>query len=162
MKHIFIINGIGTSGKDTFVNFCSLSRFVKNYSTIDSIKKWAEFIGYNYTKSDKDRKFLSDLKFILKNYNDFPYKETIKVIKEFNDSYYDILFIHIREIDEIKRIKEIYPEIKTILVKNDKVPIPNNDSDKQVFDYEYDYIINNNSTLEDLEKTAEKFIKSLN
>ena len=161
-KPTFIINGVAQSGKDTFVNFFRLSYFVENYSTIDDIKKWAVFIGYNFTKTDKDRKLLSELKRIANEYIDYSFNELKAVIDKFEkNDYREILFIHIREVDEIKRVKEVYPYIKTILIKNDRVPIPDNESDQQVFNYDYDYIIENNSTLKDLEKKVKEFIKEI-
>ena len=61
-KQIVIINGTGGCGKDTFVSFVSKYKRVYNFSSIDKVKEIAKLIGWNGGKTDKDRKFLSDLK----------------------------------------------------------------------------------------------------
>lgn len=69
-KQIFVINGSGGVGKDTFVELVSvelndkLKRFhtVVNFSSVDKVKEIAREIGWDGRKTEKDRKFLSDLK----------------------------------------------------------------------------------------------------
>lgn len=68
-KQIFVINGTGGAGKDTFVKMVSrqmdkMSNYaaVINVSSVDRIKEAAKIIGWNGGKEEKDRKFLSDLK----------------------------------------------------------------------------------------------------
>ena len=64
-KHeIFIINGSGGCGKDTFVELFSKHYGpdkVWNYSSVDKVKRIAKEIGWTGAKTEKDRKFLSDL-----------------------------------------------------------------------------------------------------
>ena len=48
---------------------------------------------------------------------------------------------------------------KTVLVKKDSVKhITSNMADANVFNYDYDVIVNNNGTLEKLEELAKKFL----
>ena len=61
-KNIIVINGTGGSGKDTFVEYVSKYAKVYNFSSVDKVKEIAKLIGWTGTKTDKDRKFLSDLK----------------------------------------------------------------------------------------------------
>ncbi len=69
------------------------------------------------------------------------------------------MFIHIREPDELTRIKNDF-NCKTLLVKNDNIkPINSNDADKNVLNYEYDYVIDNSGNLEDLQKEVVKFVE---
>ena len=71
------------------------------------------------------------------------------------------MFIHIREIAEIEKIKNII-NAKTLLVKNPKVKlILSNESDANVNNYTYDYVLLNNGTLEDLQKKAKDFVKKI-
>lgn len=71
------------------------------------------------------------------------------------------MFIHIREIAEIEKIKNII-NAKTLLVKNPKVKlILSNESDANVNNYSYDYVLLNNGTLEDLQKKAKEFVEKL-
>ena len=60
---------------------------------------------------------------------------------------------------EIQKLVDIFPHIKTILITNKNVPnITSNDADAGVFNYKYDYYIENNGTLDDLKDTALSFI----
>ena len=106
-KKIFIINGKGGSGKDTFVE--NVDKYVPtdNYSSIESIKQVAELLGWDGGKSDKDRKFLSDLKKLSSDYNDMPYTDILHYISCFLTSMYnedELLFVHIREPKEIEKV----------------------------------------------------------
>ena len=61
---VVIINGIGGSGKDTFVVMCKDvlgANRVLNISTVDFVKEVAKFCGWDGSKQPEDRKFLSDL-----------------------------------------------------------------------------------------------------
>lgn len=164
-KHIFVINGSGGVGKDSF---CNIIRDYSGHDTyiissVDDIKKKATSMGWDgISKSEKDRKFLSDLKDLCSWYNDSPYKYIKEQIKYFNASIKkEIMFIHVREPKEIERVKQDFGA-KTILITNTNVPnITSNAADKGVFDYQYDYYIRNNGTLEDLKNTALNFISRI-
>jgi hypothetical protein len=69
-----------------------------------------------------------------------------------------MMFVHIREIDEIKKVKERVA-LKTILVTSTRVEkITSNSSDANVENYEYDYYIKNDGTLDELRETAKEFV----
>lgn len=96
-KHIFIINGSGGVGKDTFCNLVDevSNGQVYSYSSVNLVKKVAEMCGWNGAKEEHDRKFLSDLKDLLTKYNDAPFKNTCEVIDKFLvGNSFSILFIH--------------------------------------------------------------------
>ena len=160
MKKIVIINGTGGCGKDTFVDICSKYKKVYNFSSIDSVKEIARIIGWNGTKSDKDRKFLSDLKKLTTDYNDFAFNSIKDAINIFNKSNDELMFIHIREPEEIKKVVDKF-KVKTLLIKRQNQElIETNSSDANVEDYNYDYIIIN-TTLDEYESKAVNFIKEL-
>ena len=159
-KKIFIINGIATSGKDTFVELVSEFAPTKNISSVDKIKEIARLIGWDgESKTEKDRKFLSDLKLLTSKYCDMPFQYMKEQVENFNNSKDLCLFLHIREPEEIERaVKEF--NAKTILVTRYSVdPITSNTSDANVNNYKYDYEIANNGTLEDFKRMAEYFAK---
>ena len=160
---IFIINGYPRSGKDTFCEFID-----KNYhkptftlSTVDWIKKVAAHCGWDGQKDLRGRKLLSDLKDILIEYDDLPFK---KICKDFVDIGYEdeeLTFVRLcRETKEIQKLKEFF-NAKTILVDRPQCAEDNksNHADMLVNDYEYDIIIKNETTLENLELTAKIFIE---
>ena len=105
-------------------------------------------------------KFLSDLKKLTTNYNDMSFVSIKEAINKFNSSDNEIMFIHIREPEEIQRVVDNF-SAKTLLIKREGLKIiDTNSSDANVENYKYDYIIIN-TTLENLDKSALKFVQDL-
>ena len=170
MKY-FIINGRPRSGKDTFVNFCleELGAFGKLISTVDFVKKIATECGWDGTKDLKNRKFLSDLKDLLTNWGDVPYKKTLQEIDmfKFDLDYWDVsdkgvVFIMCREPKEIERFEREL-NAKSVLIRRASVEFEqqSNHADSEVLNHKYDYIIENNSTVDELKEKAKGFLKNL-
>lgn len=161
---VFIVNGSGGVGKDTFVDLISVSNVGKvHYSSVTRIKEVARQLGWDgKSKTEKDRKFLSDLKDLVTDYSDLPYNLMCKMIDRLlNTQDPIILFIDIREPNEIQRIVD-YCGARTILVKRDSVEhITSNTGDGGVFNYNYDIVVDNNGTLDDLKETAKMFSEDL-
>lgn len=160
MKEVIIINGSGGVGKDTFVEFCQNYCKVKNISSVDKVKEAARVLtGWDGTKDEKSRKLLVDLKQLGIEYNDAPFKYIIESAKEFrNTENEELMFVHIREISEIEKVR-VAANAKTLLVTNKNVPIiTSNESDKNVMNYQYDFYIRNDGTLEELDIVAKEFV----
>ena len=84
-------------------------------------------------------------------------KEAIDI---FNNSSDELMFIHIREPEEIKRVVDLF-KAKSLLIKRiGQKLITSNNSDASVENYDYDYIIEN-TTLKEYENKAKKFIEDL-
>ena len=165
---IICINGYPRSGKDTFVSFCyEYGSIIQSYSTVDFVKKVAKICGWDGVKDLKGRKFLSDLKDILTEYDDIPVKKIkekiLDLIKPIENLGYNtdriIFFIHTREPEELQRFKDEFGA-KTLLIRRTSVEDAeqSNHADKEVLNFNYDYVIDNNGTLEDLQKKADSFI----
>lgn len=157
---VIVINGNGRVGKDTFVDFCFESNHnVHQISTVDFVKHIATLCGWDGTKTPENRRFLSDLKDLLEEWGNIPNKkveEYIEYLQTAEDP--QILFIHAREPKNIQYYKDKYNAI-TILITNDRVEqVTSNHADMGVYDFEYDYIIDNNGTLEDFKLKAKKFM----
>ena len=127
---IYVINGRPESGKSTFaqdVIKIVTSKFGIELSTVDLVKKIALDLGWNGEKTLKDRKFLSDLKDLLTEWDDIPVKNVKKSVDRFlwELRYWDIdtsqvaIFINCREPQEIKRLCEELGA-KSILVRRDE------------------------------------------
>lgn len=161
-KNIVIINGTGGAGKDTFVSFCAEITKVLNVSTVDKVKEAAKIlVGWNGEKDEVSRKLLVDLKQLSIAYNDAPTKYIVQKANEFQNSEDNLMFVHIREAEEIDKAKKLL-NAKTLLITNPRVQlITSNDSDGKVNEYQYDYYIQNDGTLEDLKHKASKFIEEL-
>ena len=166
-KQVFIINGSGGVGKDTFVSYVTHDmkvfnfyngECVENFSSVDKVKQLAKMAGWDGGKSEKDRKFLSDLKNLCTEYNDMPFRSMQDKVDEFKKSEAQMLFLHIREPKEIERAAKAFNVI-TVLIKRDSVAhITSNTSDGSVFDYNYDIVIENNGSLEELRHLAKSFV----
>ena len=159
-KQVFIINGSGGCGKDTFVSLIADSFPTINYSSVDKVKEIARIIGWSGGKTEKDRKFLSDLKSLCTDYNDMPLNCMKKKYEEFmNDDEIVFLFLHIREPENIEKAKNLF-NAKTILIKRNPVElITSNMADANVYNYDYDIVINNNYGIEELKEIAFNFAK---
>lgn len=106
-KLVVIINGNGGVGKDTLCEFAKDTFVIRNISAITPIKEIASAYGWKGEKDAKARKFLADLKAAFIDYNDLPFlyiKEQYHFFLE--DKKEEILFIHIREAEEIEKVKK--------------------------------------------------------
>lgn len=175
---IIVINGSGGAGKDTFMDYCmdtDYANYIYRFSMIDGVKEIARQVGWNGSKELKDRKFLSDLKDLLDKYNNFAFNYTIEDIEYalWSDNWYNnldnmlntkklILFVCAREPKDIQTWVDIH-KAKTLLIRRAAVNEQKygNHADDCVEDYKYDYIIENNGSLEELKEKATNFINTL-
>lgn len=148
-------------GKDTFAELLNEIIPTLKYSSIDKVKEIAKLCGWKGGKTEKDRKFLSDLKVLTSQYSNMPLESIInKTIEFLNSNYYQVMLIDIREPEEIEKAKKIL-KAKTILIKNNRVQmITSNMADANVFNYNYDFTIENNGTLEEFKDKITNFANS--
>jgi len=162
MKQIIVINGQGGVGKDTFIELLAGGKLkIINVSSVDGIKELARMVGWNGAKEERDRKFLSDLKILTSNYCGFSEYYLIKKAKEFLESENDLMFVHIREPFYIRTFLNKFPSAKTLLIKRNNISSYGNMADDGVFDFDYDYIIDNSGTLEELKLNGIKFLNAI-
>lgn len=149
-KVVILINGKGGSGKDTLCEITKEEFEALSISSITPIKEIAKLHGWDGVKNKRGRRFLSDLKNAFMEFNDLPncyiMQEYFRFLK---DSRYDILFIHVREPDEIVRLKQNISELcdcYTLLVSSPKTEgrIFDNSADDSVDDFNYDIEFMNN------------------
>jgi glutamyl-tRNA reductase len=166
---VIIVNGAARNGKDNFVIYFKKNYKYKciNWSTIDKVKKVSKRnFGWKGEKTNEARKFLSEIKRIWGEYNNGPFMNMVDRISE-HYSKLDkkerknfIYFVHCREPYEIQKFVDKYKNnCITILLKREDREVPDNDADKNVANFNYDYIIDNNGIKKDLEKEAIKFIE---
>jgi len=169
---LFIVNGAPGAGKTTFENMVQDvfleeypdSKYCYIFSTIDFIKDIAYKCGWDGTKTGKNRKFLSDLKDLLTEWDDVPYQHILTQI-EYIPSYLKekdiIVFIDSREPQEIERFKREL-DAKALLIRRDENQTEiTNHADRNVENCKYDYIIENNGSLVDLYARAREFLKEI-
>lgn len=171
---IVIINGVARVGKDLFVTFCEGllgTERIENYSTVDYVKAVAASVGWTGSKTDKDRKFLHNLKMALTEWDNIPLKKTKEAIIKFeqelskleeNYAKNAVIFIHCREPIEIERLKQEF-NAETLLIRREAAErnMWSNAADQGVYDYQYDCIVDNNGTLDELRLSAETYLREV-
>lgn len=149
-KLIVIINGRGGVGKDTLCDIVAARYPTKTISAITPIKEIAALGGWDGQKDEKSRKLLADLKQLFVAYNDLCNEYLLAEHRKFLASDKEILFVHIREPEEIgKLVASLNGECKTLLVRSGTVNPPlGNAADDRVEEYAYDYYYVNEKPLE--------------
>lgn len=166
---VLAINGAPGSGKTTFENMIEkhMHPYYCSRSTIDRVKEIAEECGWDGTKTLENRKFLSNLKDLLTNYNDGPMKDIKWHLELFEDdlrlhgvdNHPHIFCSDVREPAGLQRFKDELGAI-TVLIRRTAAENAetSNHADANVLNFDYDYIINNDGTLEDLAGAVNVFI----
>lgn len=167
---IVIVNGAPGSGKTTFENFCQeiMDDYCQMRSTVDLVKEIALFYtGWNGEKDLKSRKFLSDLKDLLTEFNDVPFNDIVRFKNVWEDELemYDvkdhphILLVDSREPEEIMRFKRELGAV-TVLIRRASAEMAetSNHADANVLNCDYDYEIDNNGNLDELRAKAVQFL----
>ena len=172
MITVIVINGAGTSGKDTFIDLFTevvnedsigTPSPVCRFSSVDEVKSFATIMGWDGVKDDKGRRFLSDIKDALTRYSDAPYRYMEQKVQEFSsETENGFIFFHVREPSEIEKMVQGL-HATTLLIQRDEVQPSSfdNHADKNVHSYPYDYCVRNNGTLAELKEEARSFLKHL-
>lgn len=171
MKYVIITNGVPGSGKTTFQEMCrqfleaEQSAHYHNVSSIDYVKHIYGLLGWNGVKSDKARKDLSILKRMWISNCNGPLAQALDYVCRLSMDEDHVIFVDVREESEIIKYQEAFGAIKCILIKCVAVFISRNEvsgiehgnkSDDNVGKNMslYDYVINNDGTLDDLKAYA--------
>ena len=164
-KAVIVINGAGGVGKDTLCDLAAKHFRVYNDSTITPIKEIAKLFGWDGSKDDKSRKFLADLKRVSVEYNDFPTIWAKDRYDEFISSENEVMFLHIREPEEIKKfVLATDGAAKTLLIRGGSRMTKTsygNAADDFVEQYEYDYYYVNENALDVAESEFTALIEKI-
>lgn len=172
MIKVVAVNGKGGCGKTTFEEMCQslLMRRVYITSMVTYVKEVARFCGWNGEKSELDRRFLSDIKDALTRYHNIPYRKIKNELNSFIDDLREygvedqdaIFFVDSREPNDLQHLRDSL-DATCLLIRRPEVDDVNynNHADDGVFDFNYDYIINNNGDIDDLYESCKKFIADL-
>ena len=167
---IVIVNGAPGSGKTSFENFCQeiMDDYCQMRSTVDLVKEIAFFYtGWDGKKDLKSRKFLSDLKDLLTEFNDVPFNDIVRFKNVWEDelemynvqNHPHILLVDSREPEEIMRFKRELGAV-TVLIRRASAEMAetSNHADANVLNCDYDYEIDNNGSLDELRVKAVEFL----
>lgn len=181
---VIVINGAPQSGKDTFVQmFKKLNDApVGNINAADKVKSVMRRIGWDgRTKDEETRNMMALMQDYAIKHGDIPTTDMIiKVnnfyIEESAHKDHTAIFVHIRKKSEIDKfirclrvdwdISHYVGKLKIIklLIRRDGVDVACNSHDAEAAkanDCDYDVVINNNSTLDDLQKHVVRFIDDI-
>lgn len=177
MLQIFIINGPVQSGKTTFGQMVGTILERENIpfehnSSVGPVKNYLKEFGWNgelwdgVTKDDYWKRIMYECKcwMIEKDEHIFD-KFAVGRLLDISDGGLDgVFFFDIREPENIQQIvdyvNENNPEIsiKTVFVNRSQDLEFNNYADRNQGNYTYDIFLDNNGTLEDLEKISIDFV----
>lgn len=174
MIRVIVINGSGTSGKDTFIDLftevCKDTSIgesvpVHRFSSVDEVKHFATLMGWDGVKDDKGRRFLSDIKDAWTRYSNGPYRYMVQMYHKVQAQSYSpdgFIFFHVREPDEIdkvvKGLNAVTLHIERPSVEPDSF---DNHADRNVKSYDYDYYVVNDGSLYELKWKAFDFLTYL-
>ena len=164
-----LINGHAQTGKDTVINIIKAYSakkgiFVFACSTIDTFKHIAyDSFNWDGIKDEKGRQLLSDLKLSYTAYNKNFILTFIENAKPQVDWQVDtITIICVRDIPELEQAKNFYrDELITLLITRPNLEKFNNVADANVTNFNYDYTIHNDGSLEELKLKVEEFLNEI-
>jgi len=172
---VIIINGFPQAGKDTFVELCkgcidevypdtSGSVVIRELWASTPAKMALKYMGWDgKTKTPEIRDALCLLKALSESLFDW----TMEYLKremahvELRHPTVDVVVIHCREPELIARLKKEFNAITLFIQRDSCVKYHTNSSDNNVCNYSYDYIVNNNSTIQKLERVAKSWMKEV-
>jgi len=163
MPQIVLISGYAGSGKDTFADF--LIRYLpdaKKYAFADSIKEIArKYFDWDGTKDEKGRQLLIGIGATGREENLHVWTE--RVIEKIHKDRPEVAVISDwRFKHEYEKMKEVFrmENLITVRIKKDGIKVINDISEHDLDDFlDFDFIIQNNGSLQELEKQAEKIAK---
>ena len=168
---VFYINGVEGSGKSEFIQAVTnnFSR-VHDISSVDGIKEKAkkEF-GWDGQKDERGRELLRDLKAASIKYNDGPaecIKTKLTEIKKSEEkekhSSENIVFVTIRETEEIKKLQAYIPG-KTISIERPGIEVGATEKEfiKANKAFKYDFTYKNEGTINDLQLGAVELLTKI-
>jgi hypothetical protein len=161
---ILVINGYPGSGKDEFVKFCmdNARGCVKQLWTSTPAKKaFIYMLGWDGKKTPEVRKGMAEVMEIANTLFDTSFKHIEKELELIAETAPNsLVFIHVREPQNIERYVKAFAAGSVFIAREEHAEITN-PSDANVEDYQYDYVVNNRGTLNDLRNRAYDFMDML-
>lgn len=184
---VVIINGCAGSGKDEFVkclqdryrdeyDSCATDVVIYNMSSVDMIKSMLEDLGWDGSKTDDVRDLIAAMKQFWISNNNGPTQHLLTNILAIHSDYMlqndsNVIFCHIREPQEIDKMVEALEGLQPIGIFYTTVVIHrtgvgtvatnSSDAEANIGNYNYDWYINNDGTIEGLREKAYQFMESL-
>jgi len=164
MKKVYVINGPAGTGKDTLIyifrQFTSGALNVRTFSAVDEVKRYLiEHEGWDgITKDAFWRNRMYEVKMEMVANGDRPTTYLYESAYATPDN--SVVFLHIREPQEIVKILRRIPEAETIHLDSTRVERFDNPADSQTSEFEYNHYLRNDGSLEDFIEVVRQFILS--
>jgi hypothetical protein len=163
---IFVINGYPGAGKNLFTSLCNqhANVFVQDIITSDPVKRAFQELGWKGEKTPEIRDGMALMMEVTNKLFDTSFNYVNRELNKLtlknqrDDSIW--AFIHCREPENIKRYVDAYDAKTVYIARASQRPGPEivNKSDKNVAYYKYDYIIDNNYGIPELQEEVKKFV----
>lgn len=152
-KIVIVVNGQGGVGKDTLCRYFCTYYDGEIISAITPLLPIATSLGWSGGKSDKDRKFLSDLQDVADEYGQFTKRYLEKELERFSSNDKSVLFVVARKYDQIdwcrKEARSFGLRSTTLVIRRAAVEREfGNNADDGVLEYPYEYAFDNDSPIE--------------
>lgn len=163
MKKVFVINGPARTGKDTFINICRqllANRMgVFTFSAVDEVKEYLKVEeGWDgVTKDAYWRLRMYEVKMRMVAENDRPTRYLVEGIETSPDN--SVVFLHIREPEEIVKLLQHYPEAMTIHLSSEGVDLYENPADSNTQLIDYNFYLFNEGTIDEFVEIVRVFIR---
>lgn len=166
---IILLSGHARAGKDTVANILEKNYSAQVFAFADSIKDIARKMGWDGKKDERGRKLLQTLGTeVGRAYNENVWvnmciAEMKDYLALYNFTGFPKLFVvsDCRFPNEITRVKEEFPDVFTVRIHRDTEEHMGHSSETSLDGFTFDYHINNNGTLEELEKAVEKVMNNI-
>lgn len=171
---VFIVNGLPRAGKDTLVDM-ACDALIKNgeeayaFSSIDPIREILRKGEIDISrKTPADRKLMATIGDALEEYSGFRSRGCIDFVQAYQRTFYTApgedprrltVFLFIREPDIIAKVKEALEDgdatVWKVFVESNRAEAPTNRTDAGIGTAaDYDYLVRNNGTLQELRQEA--------
>lgn len=171
-KRIVVLNGAARTGKDTFIDLIkaavdrrNLHLVVRSRSSIDPVRNMLQDVGIDLSmKTEEDRRLLATVGTAMEEHSGFRSNYIIDGLKNWMDaSYGRLMFVHIRELDVIERVRHKaaelgWPMTTMLLLRAGYDPIMSNPADAMVHAMSYDLHVKNNGDLTELATLADMYL----
>lgn len=174
MKTVIILNGPPRAGKDTFIamlqkHLLATGIDTSAFSSIDPVRDMLTGAGIDTSKKTlADRKLLATIGNAVEEHRGWRYRWCMTMIFTFFSKRSDgVFFLHVRErplIEKVRKrltIEQGYRVARVLLASPRAETVTSNAADAGASTGQYDLLIHNDGTLEDLEETAREFVNQL-
>lgn len=152
MKVVLLIGKAGAGKDEAYKCIKELYPTAERYAFADRLKVFAREMGWDGRKDERGRKLLQGIGQTVRAYNEDFW--AVRVVRAIEHDQPDIAVItDCRFPNEIKFVKAFFRDTTTLKILRSGVEDLDDISEHSLDDYEPDYYIKNNGTINDLKRT---------